>query len=300
MLCTYCDKEFKNKYNLKAHQLRPSCLKNKVKDVEFVYYQCSLCEKELSNKYKLKKHEIVCSLRKKENVKTVDIVTDENIILKNKIEKLTCENSDQSQQIKELTCENSDKSQQIKELKDLVYRLTDKSIININNTNNDNRKINININIKNYIKESPECMSIENLQKYITRLNIGHVLSEGNGYGNFINQYVIQHIRMITTDASRGIVFYKDENGKVYKDIGLSSFFKKFGIVSAPHVKHLVETFLNTLNLDLSEPNNIEQYRDYNKHITRMNQCSKGDKSEFIPSALKVITSGTDHSNIIC
>ena len=96
---------------------------------------------------------------------------------------------------------------------------------------------------------------------------------------------------MITTDASRGVV--------LYKDIGLSSFFKKFVIASASHVKYLVETFLNALKLDLSEPNNIEQYRDYTRHITQMNQCSKGDKSEFIPSALKIVTSGTDHSNLI-
>ena len=41
---------------------------------------------------------------------------------------------------------------------------------------------------------------------------------------------------MVTTDASRGIVFYKDESGKVIKDIGLSAFFKKFGIAFAPHV----------------------------------------------------------------
>jgi hypothetical protein len=219
---------------------------------------------------------------------TLKTLKTKNTSLNNKVEKLTSELDASHEQIEE-------QARQIDELKTLVFRLTEKSVININN---DNRKV-ININIKNYIKASPECMSVENLEKYMPSMNIGHVLSEGTGYGNFIIQYVLQHIRMVTTDASRGVVLYKDESGKVYKDIGLTSFFKKFGIASASHVKYLVETFLNALNLDLSEPNNIEQYRDYTRHITQMNQCSNGDKSEFIPSALKVVSAGTDHSNLI-
>ena len=269
MLCTYCNKDFKNKYTLNTHQKRPSCLKNKSVFIEPIMYTCKVCDKDLSNKHNLTRHEAICPLRKKIIVETFESVSTENVTLKRTVD---------------------EQARQIEDLKALVFRLTEKAVI-INNDNrkmNDNRKINI--NIKNYINESPECMSIKNLEKYIPRLNIGHVLSEGNGYGNFITQYVIQHIRMVTTDASRGVVFYKDESGKVYKDIGLTSFFKKFCIVSAPHVKQLVETFLNALNLDLSEPNNIEQYRDYTRHITQMNQCSNGDKSDFIPSALKVVT----------
>ena len=289
--CTFCNKEFKTKYTLKTHQERPSCLKNKSTFVEPIVYQCSLCEKDLATKQTLMNHEAICPLRKKIIAKTFESISTEIITLKHTI-------NEKDRQLEEKDRQLEEKDRQLEELKALVYRLTDKSVININNTNNDNRKV-INIHIKNYIKASPECMSVENLQKYIPTLNIGHVLSEGNGYGNFINQHVIQHIRMITTDASRGVVLYKDENGKVFKDIGLTSFFKKFGTAYAPRVKHLVETFLNTLNLDLSEPNNMQQYRDYTKHITQMNQCSKGDKSEFIPSALKIVTSGTDHSNLI-
>ena len=111
----------------------------------------------------------------------------------------------------------------IQELKAFIFRLTDKTS---NITNNDNRKV-INIHIKNYIKESPECMSVENIQKHISNMNIGHVLSEGTWYGNFFLHYVNPNIRMITTDVSRGVVLYKDENGKVYKDIGLTSFFQE-------------------------------------------------------------------------
>ena len=289
MLCTFCNKEFKTKYALKAHQERPICLKNKSDFVKIEVYQCELCEKVYTTKQNLDKHNLKCPLRKKIIVETFESISTENITLKHTVKDLASTVDEQARQLDE-------QARQIEDLKALVYRLTDKTT---NVTNNDNRKFNINIHIKNYIKASPECMSVENLEKYIPKMNIGHVLSEGTGYGNFITQYVLQHIRMITTDASRGVVYYKGENGKVYKDIGLTSFFKKFGIASASHVKYLVETFLNSLNLDLSEPNNIEQYRDYTRHITQMNQCSNGDKSDFIPSALKVVSAGTDHSNLI-
>ena len=284
ILCTFCNKKYSNKYSLKTHQSGKSCLKNKTIFVEPIVYECDNCEHSFSTKFNLKIHKPKCPLRHNIILKKFDIVSAENIILKNKVENLTSVVNNYEQQIKDLNA--------------LLSKLSDKTTI-INNTNNDNRKINIKIHIQNYIKASPECMSVENLQKYMPKMNIGHILSEGNGYGKFIVQYIIQHIRMVTTDASRGIVFYKDESGKVIKDIGLSAFFKKFGIAFAPHVKYLVDTLLNSLNLDLSEPNNIEQYRDYTRHITQMNQCSNGDKSDFIPSALKVVSAGTDHSNLI-
>jgi hypothetical protein len=258
-------------------------------------YQCSICEKDFSNKRNLQFHEIKCQLKKElKTPDTLESIKAENVTLKNKVEILTEENNDYRKQIEELKTENY--RQQIEDLKVLVFKLSSEKT---NNTNIDNRKIQININIKNYIKESPECMSIENLQKYIPKLNINHILSEGNGYGRFVVQYIVNNIRMITTDASRSVVYYKGENGKVVKDTGLLKFFIMFCRAYTGRVEDLINSLQESLDLDLSEEGNLEQYRGYTKHITQIKQGSDGGNVDFIPSAVKVITSGTDHSNIV-
>ena len=291
--CTYCNKEFKIKYTLKTHQSLATCLKNKPEYIEPIIYQCSLCEKEFVNKQNLQIHDAKCPLRHQDIINKFESVNSDNITLKHKVKALMFTVNEQARELD--NCK-----QQIDELKALVNKLSDKPIIVNNNNNIDNRKIQINIRIKNYIKASPECMSVENLQKYIHKLNISHVLSEGEGYGRFVVQYIKDNIRMITTDASRRVVFYKGENGKIVKDIGLINFFEMFCKAYLVRVEDLVKQLQETLNLDLSEPDNIEQYRGYTKHVTQIKQGSKGDKVDFIPSAVKVITSGTDHNNLIC
>ena len=289
VLCTFCNKDYKNKYSLKAHQERSSCLKNKPEYVEPLVFQCSLCDKYFAKKQNLEYHESICPLREGATIKkTLKNLQLENNMLKNKVDKLTEENDNYRQKIDEL---NS-----------LVLQLSAKMLNDTKTSTviNDNRKIQVNIRIKNYIKASPECMSVENLQKYAPKLTISHILSEGGGYGRFVVQYIKDNIRMITTDASRRVVFYKGENGKIVKDIGLINFFIMFCKAYSVRVKDLIKSLQDTLNLYLSEPDNLEQYRGYTKHVTQIKQGSNGDKVDFISSALKVITSGTEQNNLIC
>ena len=282
VLCTFCNKEYKTKATLKVHQSGSACLKNKHVFIEPILYQCKLCEKDFTNKRNLQFHEIRCQLKRVSTspFETLESVKTENNVLKNKVELL-------SEEINKY-------HQQIEDLKSVIFKLSDKTT---NVTNIDNRKIII--QVKNYIKASPECMSVENLQKYAPKLTISHILSEGGGYGRFVVQYIKDNIRMITTDASRRVVFYKGENGKVVKDIGLINFFIMFCKAYSVHVEDLIKSLQDTLNLDLSEPDNLEQYRGYTKHVTQIKQGSKGDSVDFIPSALKVITSGTEQNNLI-
>jgi hypothetical protein len=306
VLCTFCNKEYKTKSTLKVHQSGRACLKNKPMFIDPVVYQCKLCEKDFTNKRNLQFHEIRCQLKRVSTspFETLESVKTENNLLKNKVELLSEEINKYHQQIEDLKRENyrqqiedlkrENYCQQIEDLKSVIFKLSDKTNI----TNIDNRKIII--KVKNYIKESPECMSIENLQKYIPKLNISHILSEGDGYGRFVVQYIKDNIRMITTDASRRVVFYKGENGKVVKDIGLINFFTMFCKAYSVRVEDLIKSLKDNLNLDLSEPDNLEQYRGYTKHITQIKQGSEGCNVDFIPSALKIITSGTDQNNLIC
>lgn len=152
VLCTYCNKEYKTKYTLKAHQKRPSCLKNKSSTVEPIVYDCKICEKVLSNKQSLQRHNDVCKVKKEIIIKTYDELKSENIALK----------------------------EEIKSLKKINKKLSKRPTTIINN---DNRKINI--IVKNYIKNSPENVTLETIKQYIPKLTLNHILNGGDGYAKF-------------------------------------------------------------------------------------------------------------------
>ena len=192
---------------------------------------------------------------------------------------------------------NENYRQQIEDLKALVYKLSDKTTTSITTNNTINNTVTI--KIENYILASPEVMSIENLQKYIPNLKNFHLLNNGNGIGRFVLDYIVKDIRMITSDLSRGIVFYKGENGQVIRDTGLNQFFIMLCKAYSCRVEDLMKKLIDDMKLDLSDPEDIAKQLMYTKIITQIKQCANGDKSEFIPSALKIISSGTDHKNLI-
>ena len=80
-------------------------------------------------------------------------------------------------------------------------------------------------------------------------------------------------------------MFYKGENGKIVKDIGLINFFEMFCKAYSVRLEDLIKQLQETLNLDLSEPDNLEQYRGYTNHDTQIKQGSNGDYVDFMPYA---------------
>ena len=60
--CTYCNKEYKNKYTLKAHQNRPSCLKNQNLSMP-VTYDCVHCGTTVSSRGVLNRHMKTCKAK---------------------------------------------------------------------------------------------------------------------------------------------------------------------------------------------------------------------------------------------
>lgn len=278
VICIDCDKEYKTKYTLKIHQSGKACVKNKPL-TDNIIYDCNLCGKELSSKRNLNKHKTLCIMKKELEIKTHTKLKMELLILKEK---------------------NIQQSLEILELKTLVKELRSRPTTVINNNDNSVNNKNINITIKNYITESPECVSLKVIESYIPKLTHHHILDGGAGYARFVLDIMSKRMRMVTKNEARGIVVYKDENKRLKTDVGLHDFIVLFASAVKKPVKEIVESLMYSYNeiADESDEETLKQLAVYAKHIRDISKASQGKTASFMPSMVKGITSGTLSSNL--
>ena len=274
VLCTFCNKEYKTNRTLKVHQNGKACLKNKPLAAKVIIYDCDLCGKILRNKRNLIEHAAICKVKKAVDAKDYEQL------------KLRCE---------ELEERNRSLVHELKESNALVLELSKRPTTVINN--NDNR--NINITIKNYVENSPESVTLETIEGYVPKLTLNHVLNEGAGYAKFYMDEMSNNIRMVTKNEARGIVVYKNGKEKFYKDIGLREFIIIFAQAIKDKAKVLINIFLETMKLDLSEPEDMATMQKYMSYVTDLNLASKGNNARFAPAMLKGITAGTLAGNLL-
>lgn len=274
--CTFCNKDYKTKYSLHAHQKRPSCLKNKLIITDTIVHNCNVCDKVFSTKRNMVRHKTTCKAMK--------------VVESKELSELRERCTQYEEQIYAYRRE-------IKEKDALIMELQKRPTTIINNDNRvDNRKINI--TIRNYIKDSPECVMLENIKKYIPKLTIGHILGEGSGYAKFFLDEMSKTMRMITKNEARGIVVYKDEDSKIYKDVCLRKFIQIFAQAINKPAKDLMNIFISQLNIDKSTPDGMATLRKYMNYISDLNIASKGNKPNFAPAMVKGITAGTLATNL--
>lgn len=283
VLCIFCNKEYKNKYILKTHQKRPSCLKNKTDVEEPIVYNCDVCNKVFARKFCLVRHKTTCKVNK------IKILTDaekENILLKAENKALKDANTDFKAENKALKDVNTDLKNQIKELQ---KRPT--TVINNNKT--------INVMINNYVKESPKCVSYDVLTKYIPNLSISHLLSGGNGLALYVIKNILTDVRMVTTDNARSVVVYLKKEGTIYTDTFMNEFIALLAKSIKVPANDLITAFINQLNLDLTDEDDFAQCRKYTNIISDIRLATEGNEPTFAPAFRKRIHSATLAKNLI-
>ena len=128
VLCTFYNKDYKTKYTLKIHQSRSACVKNKPDFVNPILFKCKICNKDFTNKRNYQSHEIKCELKQVPS-ETLESVKIENTVLKTENNVLRTEIYVSKNKIELLIEENKNARQQIEDLKELMFRLTDKTTI---------------------------------------------------------------------------------------------------------------------------------------------------------------------------
>lgn len=264
VLCTYCNKEYKTKYTLKAHQKRPSCLKNKKggETVVFLLNECTYCKKIFNSKSVLNRHLKTCSTKR---LKIIDkLMNEKDIIIENK-----------DKEIKELRSE----------LKRLTLALASRPINNYNTTTyNDNRQI----NIKEYIQNTSEPMSKELLDRHAVKLTLDHVLNKGQGMGRFFCDNVLKDSTVVTTDYARRVCMYLCDTKEILKDPKLKALNIKF-------FASIVERAVWLINTWLADPAHAEldlRYHEQGAHILHnIRLASEGKKNAITPEFVTFVAS---------
>jgi hypothetical protein len=196
--CSFCEKTFTSKSNLKAHiNGAKYCISTRpTTTVVRVIFKCEGCDSELSSKQILDNHKSKCI----------------EFILKKTRE-------EHSKQIASLEKIISEKNIHIKELEDRMHSLLVKAVSKptvINST--DNR---IQQTINNLIP-----ITDDHLKEQAQFLTLDHIKQGALGYANFACDYALKD-RITCVDVSRRKVKYKNQDGIVITDPEMSVLSKK-------------------------------------------------------------------------
>jgi hypothetical protein len=235
--CEYCSKQFATKYSLDNHKKTAKfCMEIQKKNfnIETInLYVCDHCNKPLGNKLKLQQHLSICKMKLEYDIKELMSSKKESEfkdILSKKESEFKDTLFEKELEIRELSIkyelykERTDHI--INELKEQIenYKIqlvssnstTDKLINKVGSTNVYNGNTNYNIQY-NQMFEKIEIKSTPNvIDTFVKGYNhIGLYNSVDNIDEYFINQFVNNFTKFtFTTDAARGILVIKKEDGK--------------------------------------------------------------------------------------
>ena len=232
-ICTFCNKQFSNIYNLKQHQkIAKYCIqlqnnltenKDEQKGNEF---ECEFCSKNFTKKSILKAHYVSCKLKK-------------HIEDKEELEKLELKHSLEIQKLENKHKEDIERL--YKEIEDYKIRLIDKdnklenltkellsrpSVVN-NTTNTQQHITNYNNEYKKLTNELIPFSNqyIKSKIKEITPSNLIYANNLDNANSNIIDYNFACNIvnilknNVFFTDIARGRLVYKDEKNNPKKDL---------------------------------------------------------------------------------
>jgi hypothetical protein len=200
--CSYCEKNFTSKSNLKAHiNTAKYCIEKRTYNKEIKHtFECDGCNIELYSKQTLNKHKSKCL----------------EFILKKT-------NENHSKSINDLEKIIHEKDKRIKELEDRMDSLLIKAVSRptVINANTDNR---IQQTINNLLP-----ITDDHLKEQAQFLTLEHIKQGALGYANFACDYALKD-RITCVDVSRRKIKYKNPEGQVVSDPEMTVLSKKLFI----------------------------------------------------------------------
>jgi hypothetical protein len=277
--CSFCDKNFSSKTNLKQHQKTAKYCLN-LQNVGISEFECAGCLKKYTTKNNLDRHKQNCNI----------------LYYKETISRL------------EKDLEN--KNKQIEILQDKIENIALKSILkpNIqhNYQNHNNQRINNIIN--NLIP-----ITDEHLKQQAEFLTIDHIKNGIDGYVQYALDFPLKD-RIICTDFSRRKIKYKDSEGNLVDDPEMTKVTQKLfkaieeknSILVDEYIKELQEKY----NILIRNPNNDmndEQMKDFdstgniilsetfkvNAQKREIKEVANGQKPEIYYEFIKDVCSKT-------
>ena len=223
--CEYCNKTFSTKSNLKYHMKTAKyCLEiqkrnNNLDDIQSKSFDCIYCKKEFSTNQRLLKHSSFCIERYKKLLETKDKEYEEKLELK---DKELCEAYNRIQEL-----ENQIKTVRLEVENEMIKERNDRLESTVEEiAKQPKNQINNKILITTALDLSTEKISSmingtfshEHLsmgQKGVARFAYDNMLKDDEG-----------KLKYICTDPSRQIFQYKNEEGKIQKDVRAAKLTK--------------------------------------------------------------------------
>ena len=227
--CEYCSKMYSSKSSLNYHQkTTKSCLKiqetlKPKEEINSITYDCKYCKKQFSTNQRLTKHTLICIDKYKFELNQKNI---ENFHLKEEIEIL----KDKIKTVR-LEVENEFYKNQSKENQSTINEIVKESQSTINEIAKQPR-VQTNTNNNNKIMiAAPMDMSYGAINQAIQSNFSDEYLIQGQkGAARFAYDNILKDeqgkLKYICTDAARQIFQYKNEEGKVQKDVRATKLAK--------------------------------------------------------------------------
>lgn len=300
-ICEFCNKQYNSLSNLNYHKKTAKfCLKlqqNKQEENNIntkSNFACEHCEKTFTTKFALTRHNLICNIKILKDKLSEELKLKDEQYLKEKSE-LEKQNINFQYELKEKENQLKEKEKQISKLENIIKekdallaknydKLTEKladrpNIVN-NNTNN-------NYTIEfNKLKDDLLPFTEENIRNCIRTINSNTLIyfNDFNVNANFIGNF-INSVKTLAfcTDASRGCLVVKDENGKSSKIMArafTADCFKKGQkeciLVLDKAVKFLEQEYKNQYIDDTEYSKCLNMLTYIKGHITQ------GTENEFI------------------
>jgi hypothetical protein len=220
-LCEFCDSSFSTKSNLRFHQKQAKkclLLQNKTISNEF---RCNICDKIFTTRQSLKEHVQKCSI----NISDYIELKKNNDILVLTVKNFKKELSGKDKQIKDLQDKLSEKDKQIKDLQDKLGNIAE--IGAKKHTTTTNNYTHITNNLIPYDLNREKIYAIVN-DEFTENHLYGREISVANFAINNLLTNDEGMMKMTCTDTSRKVFYYKDNDGKIYKDYNANEFLDNY------------------------------------------------------------------------
>lgn len=254
--CEYCNSVLQSARTLKKHQrTAKKCIEKRGVGYEI---KC-ICEKEFSRADKYKKHTLQC----------VPFIQDKYTKMIEEKDKLIDEKEKKIKEEKEIAIKEKDKviNKLEKEIKKLNKRAT---TINNNKITINNPLINLNI---------PANLSQTAIQEICKQFLNQKTVNEGyKSMAKFLVKYIIMDkdgkVNVLCTDVNRKVFKYRDEDGRLLKDVRGFILKKKIRKGSIQEINKIAGGLLGNLDPEndtfIIEADRINSSRDYEKLVKEL------------------------------
>lgn len=219
--CKFCNKTFSTPYNMNKHQRSSvACLSIQQKEVPSSY-ECPSCSMVFTTKFNLKKHESRCDkILEREKFQE----------LNNLLRELRERNAILAEENIKLKDENCELKDNIRKLQDSLIAVKSDPKIVYNNCTTKNVTIN-KITLTQQL--APYTLTAQKIERIVDeKFEAKHLHLKERGLAKFAVDNVIKaedgKPQLICTDIARKRFRYKDENGKVYSDVGVTDFSDQY------------------------------------------------------------------------